>query len=46
LLFERRGAGRFDVSRDGQRFLVDVPIEESSPEPIKVVMNWTADLKR
>jgi Tol biopolymer transport system component/predicted Ser/Thr protein kinase len=46
LLFERRGAARFDVSRDGQRFLVALPIEENPPEPIKVVMNWTADLKR
>jgi len=44
LLFER---GRdFDVSRDGQRFLIPVPVEEGSSAPITVVMNWTADLKR
>ena len=46
LLFERSGVGIFDVSGDGQRFLIPVLVEESSPEPITVVLNWTADLKR
>jgi hypothetical protein len=46
LLFERSSAGDFDVSRDGQRFLIPVLVEESSPEPITVILNWTADLKR
>jgi hypothetical protein len=46
LLFERRGARDFDVSRDGQRFLIPVLVDEGSPEPITVVLNWTADLKR
>jgi Tol biopolymer transport system component len=46
LLFERSGGGNFDVSRDGQRFLIPVLVEESSPEPITVVLNWTADVKR
>jgi eukaryotic-like serine/threonine-protein kinase len=45
-LFASTRAGSFDVTRDGQRFLISVPIEESSPEPITVVLNWTADLKR
>ena len=45
LLFEKSGIGNYDVSRDGQQFLVAVPVE-SSPEPITVVLNWTADLKR
>jgi hypothetical protein len=44
LLFER-GFG-FDVSGDGQRFLIPVPGEESLSAPITVVLNWTADLKR
>jgi hypothetical protein len=39
-------AGYFDVSGDGQRFLIPVQVEESLPEPITVVLNWTADLKR
>jgi Tol biopolymer transport system component/predicted Ser/Thr protein kinase len=46
VLFERSGGGIFDVSGDGQRFLIPVLVEESSPEPITVVLNWTADLKR
>jgi hypothetical protein len=45
MLFEKSGTGFFDVSGDGQRFLVSVPVEEAS-SPITVVSNWTADLKR
>ena len=36
----------YDLTRDGQRFLVRVPVEEISSPPITVVLNWTADLKR
>ena len=46
LLFEKPGVGQYDVSGDGQRFLVGVPVENRSPDPITVVLNWTADLKR
>jgi hypothetical protein len=48
LLFEseRVGGLSFDVSGDGQRFLIPVTVEESSSAPITVVLNWTADLKR
>jgi len=42
----RSGGGIFDVSRDGQRFLIPILVEERSREPITVVLNWTADLKR
>jgi len=45
LLFEKSGISNYDVSKDGQQFLIAVPVE-SSPEPITVVLNWTADLKR
>lgn len=34
----------YDVSPDGQRFLVATSIEESSATPITVVVNWTAGL--
>ncbi|MGH9880851.1 MAG: protein kinase domain-containing protein, partial [Pyrinomonadaceae bacterium] len=34
------------VSTDGQRFLINSTIEETSATPINVVVNWTADLKR
>ncbi len=46
LLFEKSGTWNYDVSRDGQRILIAVPVEKSSPEPITVVLNWAADLKR
>ena len=36
------GASLFDVTRDGQRFVVISPAEESSPSPLTVVLNWTA----
>jgi serine/threonine protein kinase len=35
----------FVVSRDGQRFLMNVPDEESAPESLSVVLNWAAGLK-
>src|SRR5262249_30054241 len=36
----------FDVSRDGQRFLVPVPVTAGSGvPPFKVVLNWTSTLK-
>jgi hypothetical protein len=31
---------------DGQRFLVNTVVGESSASPITIVLNWTADLKR
>ena len=39
--------GRYwDVSPDGNRFLVVVQPQESSSAPITVVLNWTARLKQ
>ena len=36
----------FDASRDGQRFLMPVPVTAgSAPPPFKVVLNWTSTLK-
>ena len=35
----------FDVTPDGQRFLVNLPMEWSSSAPIKVVMNWASKLR-
>ena len=37
---------RYDVSADGQRFLINTPVGEVSQTPITVVLNWTAGLKR
>jgi serine/threonine-protein kinase len=35
----------FDVSPDGQRFLVNLPLEWSNSSQIQVVTNWTEKLK-
>jgi Tol biopolymer transport system component len=35
----------YDVSPDGQKFLVNVPLEWSNAAPITVVPNWSARLK-
>ena len=36
----------YDVTSDGQRFIVDMPISEETPPTITLVVNWTATLKR
>ena len=33
---------QYDVTRDGQRFLLNVPLEGSASSPITVVVNWQA----
>ncbi len=37
---------QYDVTRDGQRFLLNVPLEQSASSPITVVLNWTTALSR
>jgi eukaryotic-like serine/threonine-protein kinase len=36
----------YDVSPDGQRFLAIIPDEQAAPEPLTLVQNWTAGLKK
>ena len=36
----------WDVSPDGERFLLNVPVIKSSSVPLSVVVNWTAGLRR
>lgn len=36
---------RYDVTRDGQRFLVRMPAESGMPEPIVVLLNWPSLLR-
>ena len=53
-LFQSRiwGAGltnfvfRYDVSADGQRFLINTQPEQTAAAPITVVVNWTAGLRK
>ena len=35
----------YDATPDGQRFLVNIPLEWTSALPITVVTNWTEKLK-
>ena len=37
---------QYDVARDGQRFLLNVPFEDAAASPITVVLNWPAGLKK
>jgi Tol biopolymer transport system component len=45
---ERRPGQRYpyDVSPDGQRFLVNAPVEQPESPPITVVVNWKAALRK
>jgi Tol biopolymer transport system component len=36
----------YDVTADGQRFLVNTLVEEASPEPITLLLNWPALLQK
>jgi len=52
-LFQHRLTGRsirnrngWVPTRDGQRFLMNVPIEDGNTRAIQVVLNWTAGLKK
>ena len=36
----------YDVTADGQRFLVNTVVEQKASAPITLVINWTADLKK
>jgi len=40
------GFYEYDVSADGQRFLAIQPDEQAVPEPLTLVQNWTAGLKK
>ena len=41
------GAGyQYDVSVDGQRFLAAVTPDKTATEPLMLVQNWTAGLKK
>jgi hypothetical protein len=43
----RQGRYPYDVSADGQRFLVNRPDDSApKPVPINVVLNWTGAMKR
>jgi hypothetical protein len=37
---------QYEVTRDGQRFLMNMPIEEDAPTPITMVLNWMSALRK
>jgi Tol biopolymer transport system component len=41
-----RGSYQYDVSPDGQKFLVDAAPQQAMSSPITIVLNWTAGLKK
>ena len=36
----------YDVSRDGQRFLINTPVKQTDTAPMTVVLNWPAKLHK
>ena len=49
MLFDLPGASAsniMDVSPDGQKFLINVPVVEQSKAPLSLVTNWDAGLKK
>ena len=41
-----RNGNDYDVTADGQRFLLNMSIAQSNLLPLITVINWTADLPR
>jgi hypothetical protein len=37
---------QYDVALDGQRFLALVPVEQTGPDRLTLVQNWTSGLKK
>jgi eukaryotic-like serine/threonine-protein kinase len=38
-------AWRWDISPDGQRFLINTALEETTASPVTIVLNWQSALK-
>jgi eukaryotic-like serine/threonine-protein kinase len=36
----------YDVSKDGQRFLIITPLKQAETQPMSVVLNWPAELNK
>jgi eukaryotic-like serine/threonine-protein kinase len=36
----------YDVSRDGQRFLINSPVKQAETQPMSIVLNWSARLNK
>jgi Tol biopolymer transport system component len=40
------GVFTYDVSRDGQRFLINTQVERPELSPLSVILNWQAELRK
>ena len=36
----------YDVTADGQRFLINTKTEDTNPAPVSIILNWTAEMER
>jgi hypothetical protein len=36
----------YDVTKDGQRFLINTQVKNADTHPMSVILNWGADLKK
>jgi hypothetical protein len=36
----------YDVSRDGQRFLINTPVRQGETAPMSIILNWPAKLNK
>ena len=43
--FSTTATNRYDVSADGQRFLINASVENAMSTPITVVVNWLVGVK-
>jgi hypothetical protein len=37
---------QYDITADGKRFLVNIPVEQPEVAPLTLVQNWAAALKK
>jgi hypothetical protein len=36
----------YDVTADGQRFLINTRLDEPNAAPLSIVLNWAAEMER
>jgi hypothetical protein len=36
----------YDVSGDGQRFLIDTKVDEANAAPLAIVLNWASEMEK
>jgi hypothetical protein len=36
----------YDVSRDGQRFLINTQVKQAESSPMSIILNWPAKLNK